>query len=274
MTAPTGNLGGRMLGRPAVDPRFRARRIAVRREAGRRRLRRLLALAAVAVVALATVTVLKSPVLDVDEIAVSGGRYSGPDVIRETAGVDIGAPLLLADLDRAETRIESLPWVAEATVTRDLPGAVEIRVEERTAVAKVSIVGRSVVVDDSGRILATDELPPAVPDQPTFVTVVAPGAATPPALGGVVDADLLDAVGLAGRLRANPAGAVATVRVRPSLHLELTGGGRVEFGDATALDDKVEAFRTTFARVDLTCLDTLDVRVPTHPVLTREGACS
>jgi hypothetical protein len=81
------------------------------------------------------------------------------------------------------------------------------------------------------------------------------------------------AVELAGRLRVNPAGAVATVHLEPTLRLELVEGGIVDLGDASDLDAKVEAFRTVHARVDRTCVTVIDVSVPTHPVVTRDRGC-
>lgn len=272
MTAPSPDLG-----RIVVDPRFRERRIAVRKEAGRRRLRRLLLLVAVAALALATVIVLRSPVLDVDAVSVSGARFSGAEVVREATGIDIGAPLLLADLDAAEARIEALPFVDDATVTRDLPGGVVVEVTERAPASIVQVGPQRVLVDDTGRVLAAGDpatYPRAATRGPAFVPVVAPSADPPPAVGRLVDRDLLAAVSLSSRLRGNPAGAVAAVRVEPSLELDLAAGGVAVLGDATDLDAKVEALRTALARIDLACAERLDLRVPTHPVLTRGDACS
>jgi cell division protein FtsQ len=252
------------LGGAAVDPRFRARRIAVRKEAGRRRLRRLLVLVAVALVAIAAVLVVRSPVLDVDEISVVGAAHTPADEIRVASGIDAGDPVLLADLGAARAAIESLPWVAEAEVTRDLPGRVHVAVREREPVAVVSGAGRAVLVDEGGRVLADA----SVAEGPPYVQVVAPLA--PPEAGRAVARELRTAIELAGRLRSNPAGAVAAVHVEPGLRLQLAEGGVVELGDATQLDAKVEAFRTVHARVDRGCLAVLDLTVPSHPVLTRD----
>jgi len=247
---------------PPLDPRLRARRIAVRRDEGRRRLKRLLLLVAGAAVVLAAVAVLRSPVLDVDEVAVTGARRLDPDELREVAGIGLGRPLLLADLDGAAERIEALPWVADAQVTRDLPGTVVVSVREREAVAVVTGGGRAVLVDAQGRVLAE----PTAADGPQVQVVVGDG---PPAPGRSVDRALRSAIELAGRLRENPVGAVTAVRLSP-LRLQLVEGGVVDLGDDTDLDAKVEAFRTLYARVDRSCLSRIDLTVPTHPVVTRE----
>ncbi len=250
-----------------VDPRFRERRIAVRKDAGRRRLKRLLVLVGLAVTVLAAVIVLRSPVLDVDEVAITGAARTGEAQVHEVAGIDVGAPLLLVDLGAASRAIEALPWVAEAEVTRELPGLIQVQIREREPVAVVSGSGRAVLVDRTGQVLA--EAPPAGPSAP-FVHVVAPAA--PPAVGRVVDRDLATAIDLAGRLRVNPAGAVAAVHLEPALRLQLVTGAVVELGDASGIDAKIEAFRTVHARVDATCLEAIDLTVPTHPVVTR-GSC-
>ena len=160
----------------AVDPRFRERRIAVRKDAGRRRLKRLVLLAAAAAVALAGVVVLRSPVLDVDEITVVGAGHLTADDIRAASGVDQGAPILLADTGAAVAAVEALPWVASAEITRDLPGRIHIEVREREPVAVVSSGDAAALVDVDGRVLeVTDGA--ATP----FVQVVSPEAPPAPA---------------------------------------------------------------------------------------------
>ena len=263
------------LGNVVVDPRLRARRIAVRKDAGRRRFHRLVLLVVVAVLALTAVIVLESPILDVDEITVSGARATDPAVVTDASGVDVGSALLLADLDAVQRRIESLPWVEEATVERDLPGGLVIDVIERTPSAVVASGDAAVLVDPEGFVLSGADpasLPASVSPFPPFVQVVASEA--PPGPGGRIDRDLLDAVALAERLRGNPANVVAAVHLEPALRLELAGGGFVDLGDGEAIDSKVEAFRTIHARVDQACIAVLDLRVPTRPVLTRDEPCS
>lgn len=276
MTAPTSGTGGQGdLGSVVVDPRFRARRIAVRKGAGRRRLNRLVILVLAAILALTAVIVLKSPILDVDEIAVTGARAVDATAIAEATGVETGSALLLVDLDAVQRSVEALPWVEEASVARDLPGGLAIDVIERTPAAIIAAADTAVLVDPAGHVLGPADpasLPASVSPFPAFVTVVAADA--PPAPGGRVGASLVEAIALAERLRGDPANVVAAVHLEPTLRLELAGGGIVDFGDADGIDGKVDAFRTIHARVDQACLELLDLRVPTRPVLTRDEPCS
>ena len=263
-----------------VDPRFRARRIAVRKDAGRRRLKRLLVLIAVALVALATVIVLRSPILDVDTIEVHGASTLDPQEIRELTGIHRGQPLLLADLHGAEAALRQLPWVASVDVRRDPPGAIVVDLVERRPVAVVSGGGRAVLVDDQGVVLGDA---PASADPP-YVHVIVDEAPPGPGVSvlgtGATGAaresrsDLGVAIDLASRLRANPAGVVTAVHLGDGIQLQLLDGAVVDLGDERTLDDKVEAFRTVYARVDQTCVQRIDLRVPTHPVLTRRDGCS
>lgn len=233
--------------------------------------KRLMMLLGVAAVALAAVTVFASPVLDVDEIAVVGTRHTPVESVTEAAGIRTGSALVLADLGGAEAAVEELPWIADATVERGIDGVVEVRVVERAVAAIVSDGTTPVLVDRSGYVIAAAAAaPPEAMAGPPLVEVVTGSAAE---VGRRVTGSLIGAVALAERLREDPPGAVRAVLVDP-LRLELRAGGEVHLGDDTDLDDKITAFRTVHARVDQACIATIDVRVPTHPVLTRRSPCS
>ena len=114
----------------AVDPRMKARRVAVLRAQGRRRLHILTAVAAVALVAGLGFGLSRTPLMDVDRISVGGGGARAAEVL-ESSGFATGMPMLSLDLDAAERSVTSLPWVRSARVWRDWPGTVRITVEPR-----------------------------------------------------------------------------------------------------------------------------------------------
>ncbi len=116
---------------PPVDPRIRARRVAVRRDAGRRRLRRLRSSGSVLVVLVGFVGALRSPLLDVDAVRVAGTRRTAPQAVVTAAGIEPGEQLVDLDLGAAGARVAALPWVGEVHIHRALGGAVDIRVVER-----------------------------------------------------------------------------------------------------------------------------------------------
>ncbi len=151
-----------------IDPRFRARRIAVRRDAGRRRLQRLADLAVLAAAGAGFLLALRSPLLDVDRIEVRAGARVGADQVRRAAAVPLGTQLVDLDLGGIGTRVAALPWVDEVQVGRDLDGTVSVSVTERTPVARLEQTGSApLLVDGEGRVLG-----PAGADGPEGLVTV------------------------------------------------------------------------------------------------------
>jgi cell division protein FtsQ len=253
-----------------MDPRIRARRIEVRRDAGRRRLRRMAWLGVVVAVALGFLVALRSPLLDVDEVRVIGTHQTSPEAVAEAAGIDVGAPLMDLDLGRSAARVGALPWVGEVRIHRELGGGVAIEVTERAPAAVVGEGDDAVLVDAEGRILAASADVPELAAQLVRVagltTDRAPGASLPP--------ETLEALALAARLGTAVPGAIGEVAVGEDLTATLVQGGEVLFGDTGRLTAKLRSLETVLAQVDLTCLGTLDLRTPASPVLTRREPCS
>jgi cell division protein FtsQ len=139
---------------PPVDPRLRARRIAVGRAAGRRRLRTVGVAGAVVVAGLAVVAVLASPLFAVDTVEVEGAVYADRNVIDEVVADLTGQPVLLADLGDAERRLENIAWVKEARATRDFPDRVLLEILERRPLAHFrGADGRFRVIDIDAVVL-------------------------------------------------------------------------------------------------------------------------
>jgi cell division protein FtsQ len=249
-----------------IDPRMRSRRIAVQRDAGRRRLRRLtLVLGGVAVV-LAAFVATQTPLLDVDRITVEGARRTTPADVRAAARIERGAPLLGVDVGRAASRVEELPWVDRAEVVRRWPGTIEIRVTERAPAAVVEIAkGRTALVDRGGRVLEVTATPPGGLAELRGVD----GRIVE---GGALDRRTRAALAVLDALQQRLPGAI--VAVSTDLDAKLVDGGTVRFGTTHQLDDKVVATHTVLADVDTACLEVLDVRVPGSPALTRNQRCS
>lgn len=257
---------------PAVDPRLRARRREVRRETGRRRLRRVQAGLGTVAVGAAGWCLALSPLLDVDRVRVRGAEMSGFDAVEEAAGIDRGEAMLTLKLSRVATAIEALPWVATATVARHWPGEVGVTVAERRPLAMVAgSDGGWVVVDGDGRqlTLADDG---AFPDLARIV-----GLALEPEPGATLGDGAAAALELTRLLPAALPGVAARVAVTEgglelSLPQEAGEETLVRFGGSSLLADKVEALE---ALVDADVLTTspsplvVDVRVPNAPVLTR-----
>jgi cell division protein FtsQ len=254
----------------AIDPRIRARRIGVLRDAGRRRLRRVIDVGVVLLVAAAFAIALRSPLLAVRTVRVTGASHVSASEVAQQSGIRTGEQLVDVDLAGAGRRIEALPWVATVTLTRSMGGTVGIRVTERAPAAVVGDGAGAVVVDATGRVLAR------VSDVPTIASGLIRVAGLPSGLapGDEVPGSPGDALALAGRLAAAVPGAISQVSVGPELLATLAQGGQVRFGDTTDLAAKLRSLQTVLDEVDLTCLGVLDVRVPANPVLTRRAGCS
>ena len=117
----SGTVAGRgrgTLGRAvaAIDPRIRARRAAVSRSAGRRRLRRLVAMVVVVAVGLTVLGALHSGLLEARHRVLHGAVHTAPAAVWRAAGITSATPLIDISPGAAARRIERLPWVARASV--------------------------------------------------------------------------------------------------------------------------------------------------------------
>ncbi|HZJ27899.1 MAG TPA: FtsQ-type POTRA domain-containing protein [Acidimicrobiia bacterium] len=170
--APAGSSPKRPKGR--IDPRIRARRVAVTREKGRRRLRVLVGITALAALAGAAWLALESPALDVDRIIVHGTRDVPVEAVVGAAGVEAGDALAFVDTGAARAAVEALPRIATAKVRRSFPGTLAITVIERDAIAwtlrptpaeeaedvDAAPAPSVVLLDTGGRVIEDTVMPP------------------------------------------------------------------------------------------------------------------
>ena len=262
---------GRALRPPAhIDPRFRARRIAVQRGMGRRRLQRLVDAGLVLAVAAGFLLALRTPVLDVDAVEVSGNEHTSADEVVAASGIGRGDQLIDLDLRAAGEAVAALPWVRTAELHRGIDGAVRVQVTERTPVAVVGEGADALLVDAEGRALG----PAFTGDAAASALVAIDGVGADLEPGRFLGAGAADALAAARHLTG-----VADLGIRLDVTDGQLGGVvdpgiEIRFGDASQLEAKVRSLRTVLAQVDLTCAATIDVRSPGSPVLTREEGCS
>ena len=223
-----------------------------------------------------------SDVLDVDEVAVTGTSVVSPDDVEEVAAVPTGAPLARIDLDGVASRVERLPAVASATVTRSWPGTVTVEVTERQPVAVVEDDGSYQGLDATGTLFRSYGSPPA--DLPLVRSAdldddAAPddageggdreGGGTPSGAPGGAEMeashdDALREVALV--IEALPAGVATKVdhvefSSLDSILLVLSDGSQVQWGSAEQSDLKAEVLETLMT-IPAT---TYDVSVPGLP---------
>ncbi len=237
--------------RAPIDPRVRARRVAVTREAGRRRLRRLLwALGALGFAAVAAGAVV-SPLLDLNQIAVTGVGGAHADEVRAAAGVDAGAALLLLDTGAVTARVEALPWVDEVNVARQLPGTLRVEVTPRFPVAwRTTETGEIEVLDSRGTVISTAAAPdPALPELLAGSGRVGAAARVAGALSSPLRPQVVS-------IWVNDGNAVVTLHAGPELR----------FGAISDLGAKVRASEAMLAELAGTPVRYIDVTVPSAPV--------
>ena len=255
----------------AVDPRMRSRRIGVRRDAGRRRLKRLTLARAAAALGVAAAVATRTPLLDVDRVTVTGTERTTVSEVVRLAALERGEPLVSVDAGAVARRVEAHPWVASARVERAWPSTVKILVSERVPVAVVQLTDeRAAVVDGEGWVVSIESRRADAPADPAGPLVLE-GIDERVAEGERLDEEARAALTVASALAERMPGAVSAVST--DLDAELVDGGFIRFGSIEDIDDKVTAARTVLDDVDTTCLELLDVRVPASPALTRNQRC-
>lgn len=108
-------------------------------------------------------------------ISVSGANKTPDAAVQAVLDVDIGMPLLAVSLPSLQSRIEALPWIERAELTRHMSGELQIMIFERVPFALLQQSGDVWLVDASGTritnkgLMAFEALPlivgPATPAQ-------------------------------------------------------------------------------------------------------------
>lgn len=247
-----------------MDPRMSARRTAVIREQGRRRLRIvLLGLAGTGVV-VGGWFLLHTALFGARAVTVTGNVHESAAQVIAQAGLASRPPLLDVNAAAAAARIERLPWVRSASVGLSWPDGVHIRIIEETPRFAASEAGnRWATLSADGRVLAVS---PAREDGLLLLTVPQPPAAPGSVLPARDDAALTVASSLPGSFAAQVTG--VTVEPAGWVQLSMTTPIAVDIGTATQLTAKYEDVSSILAGATLHNGDVIDVSVPKAPTVT------
>jgi cell division protein FtsQ len=245
--------------RASIDPRIRERRVAVVRAQGRRRLRWLIAIAVFGILVAVGWLVVHSPLLDVDDVRVTGTQLVAPGDVRRASGIRGGDALLFVDTGAAERRVEQLPWIDEASVERRISGELVVRVTERRPAVWARRAPESVaLIDGRGRVLAD------VPEAPLELPQLS-GLATLPPVGKDITPSA--AVGVLGHLPPDLVGRVAgVVTDGRAVKLQLRDGPELRLGPPTRVPAKARAVLAVLGTITGGPPAYVDVRVPSAPV--------
>ena len=233
--------------RRSMDGRVRARRAAVRRALGRRRLVRLVGAIVAVVVLVGALAVLGSSWFGVrsTDVRVTGNVYTNPAQLNEIIDGVLGTPVILVDTDSLEAQIDEIAWVSESSVRTDWPFGLVIDIREREPV--LSFPGQDGlfrVLDADGRVLDVIDGWPfeylllVSADTPNLgvAEFAPPGPTGAAALGAVLTAGIRDRVSL---IEVDAAGT--------DLRVTLDDSTVIRFGAARELFPKLVRLETVLA---------------------------
>ncbi len=237
------------------------------RAKGRRRLRLLLLIIAVLSLGVGGYFLSKSSLFDVDEIVIEGVSTELEGEVREAADINKGKPLLEVNSSSSSKRIEAIPWVREARISRSWGGTITIRVSTREPVAAFLSEEGWVVVDIEGRVLdKEDELPyDLLPIEEEVGSL---------SIGEWAPEQVIPLIQVAGTISTELTGDVSSIKGGNQIELLLFGGGKILFGDSSDIEEKALAAATILSQVDQSSVLHIDVRAPLTPVLCRDPSCS
>lgn len=89
----------------------------------------------------------------VGDVLVEGRERTSPSRLLESLNVHRGMAILAFDPHAAKKRVEALPWVREASVTRILPDRIRIHLRERRPFALWQYQGKTQVIDHQGEMI-------------------------------------------------------------------------------------------------------------------------
>jgi cell division protein FtsQ len=207
---------------------------------------------------------LGNRMLVVRSVTVTGTRLLSPGQVIVAADVPPGTPLLRVDAGAVTRRVDAIPQVASATVTKDWPDRLVIAVTERVPVMAVRMAGGGYdLVDQTGVTVRWAKVQPAaLPLLQTSLT----GAA----LRG--SAEVVAAAGVLAELSPWLAGQVTAVQATPlpqgaeQVTLDLRDGKTVQWGspgDAAQKNREVAVLLPGGARqIDVSVPGTAVTRLP------------
>lgn len=114
------------------------------------------------------VSIYRSDVFLVEQVEVAGNQHLTADEVQSIAAMPEGATLLRFPGTLMKERLEADPWIESATVTRDFPDTLAIRVVERIPVALVDRGDATFWLVDGDGYMITE----SAPDTETAMIVI------------------------------------------------------------------------------------------------------
>jgi cell division protein FtsQ len=157
-----------------MEPKLAERRKGVSEDRARGRLKWVLITIVFLLAVVGGVWLIRSPLLSIRTVTVSGETMSNPLAAVNDLGMGHGTPTIDIDTRAIEQAVRADPWVREAQVTVDWPGLLTIAVTEHVVFASVLASDGWVRVSVDGNVLAVGE---PMPDAPVIDIDTGPVAA-------------------------------------------------------------------------------------------------
>lgn len=247
-----------------TDPRIHERRVLVARQKGRRRRKVIAATSVLVLLAAGAFAIVHSSVLGARHVEVSGASHTPKATVVEAAGLKGAPPLVDLSASAIAERVERLPWVGTATVAISWPTTVRIRLTERTPVACAVLPGGDyAVMDATGRVLQDAASRPA-----SLPLIAATG--TLPAPGGRADPATQELAAAAATMPESMVHEISILTLaRQGIEAQLGRELVAILGPDSLLKDKFISLATVLAKADLSHITTIELEVPSSPVLLR-----
>jgi cell division septal protein FtsQ len=204
----------------------------------------------------------RSPLFRMRTLEVTGHVHVSRAEVVRAGGLGAETNVLWMSPGEIEARLEANPWIAGASVARELPGRVTVRIRERSAVAVIRTSSSWVLVAGDGTAL---ERVDADPRLPRLVAGGAPGAVpgsrAPRAMLPAVRAVEPMSEWLQARVR------TVVLAIDGSIEVRMRGGAVATYGPPTELPTKAYALGSVlrWAATDGTRLASIDLRAPRAP---------
>lgn len=226
-----------------------------RRGAGRRRTLQRVALGLMVVTLLGAGAwlVLFSPYLTARGVEVTGAGAAGESRVARAAEVAPRTPLARVDTDALQRRVEAIPAVRHAEVSRSWPHTLRVEVTPRTPVAVVERAGELQSLDAEGVVFGS---PAGAEKRPADLPLVQPAE-------GAGREAVVEAAGVVAALPGDVSGRTRTVEVGSvdEITLVLASGRRVVWGSAEQSGTKAEVLAVMLPQLPRD-VDEIDVSVP------------
>ena len=226
--------------------------------------------AGIAVLAIVLVAVVAwgvafaSPLFHVRTIRVQGNVRLSVAEVGELTGDLRGRNLLTLSLEGVRDSVLESPWIARATVTRSLPGSIQIEVEERLPTAwAVGEAGGAIVASDGVVLEHRDRRPAGLPTIGEVLALPLPGERL----------DAAEVRVLAALFPAVRRGVARAEARADSVTLRLREGGDVIYGPPELIMEKNAVLESLLAwtRERGIDIDYIDVRAPSTPTVKPVG---